>query len=79
MTDSTISRAGSEGSTRPSVDRPIAAVAPGVVLVALGLWIVTDGGPLALGWSMFAIGSALLLIGTIAWGVAWGLDLHNDR
>jgi hypothetical protein len=58
---------------------PSVALLPGVVLLFVGLWMVTDGGPLALGWASFTVGLALMLIGAVAHGVAWGLDLHNDR
>jgi hypothetical protein len=57
---------------------PIAVILPGIVLLFAGLWMVTDNGPLATGWAFFAIGLALLLVGTVARGVAWGLDLHAD-
>ena len=46
--------------------------------LAAGLWMVTDGGSLPLGWASFAIGLALLVVGGVAWSVAWGLDLHAD-
>lgn len=51
---------------------------PGALLLFVGLWMVTDGGPLALGWASFAVGLAFLLVGAVAWGVVWGLDLHDD-
>jgi hypothetical protein len=51
---------------------------PGVVLVFAGLWLVTDGGSLPLGWASLAVGLALLIVSGVAWGVAWGLDLHAD-
>lgn len=58
---------------------PVAALLPGVVLLFVGLWMVTDGGPLPLGWGCFAIGLAFLLVGAVAQGVAWGLHLHEER
>jgi hypothetical protein len=57
----------------------MAVLLPGVLLVAAGLWMVTDGGSLPTGWALFSLGLALLLVGAVAWGVAWGLELHADR
>lgn len=51
----------------------------GVLLLFLGLWTVTDAGPLALGWAAFAVGLAFMLVGAVAQGVVWGLDLRDDR
>ena len=56
----------------------MAVLLPGVLLVAAGLWMVTDGGSLPTGWALFAVGMALVIVGAVAWGVAWGLDLHAD-
>lgn len=56
----------------------MAALLPGVVLLFAGIWMVTDGGPLPLGWALFAVGLALLSVGAVAWGVAWGLALDAD-
>ena len=55
------------------------AFVPGAVLLGLGLWLVTDGGPLLLGWIVFATGLTMVLLGTIAQGVAWGLDIRDAR
>jgi hypothetical protein len=59
--------------------QPLAALLPGVLLVFAGLWMVTDNGPLALGWACFAVGIGFVLVGAVAWGVAWGMDLHDHR
>ncbi len=62
---------------RPLPPMPAAAILPGILLVLVGLWMVTDGGPLWLGWGCFAVGWALLLVGTVARGVAWGLAIYD--
>jgi len=41
--------------------------------------MVTAGGPRAVGWASFAVGLGFLLVGAVAWGVAWGMELHDDR
>lgn len=64
---------------RDRPDSPYAALIPGVLLVAAGLWMVGGGAPLALGWSAFAVGLACLIVGGVAQGVAWGLDIHDRR
>ncbi|WP_193605628.1 hypothetical protein [Nocardioides dongkuii] len=56
---------------------PSSAWVPGAGLLFIGLWMVTDGGPLLLGWAFFALGLSLLIIGATACGVAWGMDLHS--
>jgi hypothetical protein len=66
---------GQQHAARPP--RPIAALVPGIVLLFSGLWMVTDRGPLAIGWAFFAVGLALLIVGAVAQGVAWGLELHS--
>jgi uncharacterized membrane protein HdeD (DUF308 family) len=59
---------------------PISVTIPGAVLLFAGLWMVTDpDGPLVIGWACFTIGLALLLVGVIAAGVAWGLHLEAHR
>ncbi|MGC4111706.1 MAG: hypothetical protein QM747_15060 [Nocardioides sp.] len=58
---------------------PLIVVVPGTLLVFAGLWTVTDAGSLPLGWAAFAVGQALLLMGAVASGVAWGLQLHDDN
>lgn len=58
---------------------PTAAWFPGTGLLFIGVWMATDGGPLALAWALFAVGGALLLVGAVAQGVAWGMDIHKER
>jgi hypothetical protein len=48
-----------------------------VLLVFVGFWVLTDGGPLPLGWACVALGQAFLIAGTVAKGVEWGLELHQ--
>lgn len=74
-----VERPGQSGTERGwTPASPITAVLPGVLLLFAGLWLVTDGGPLPVGWAFVAVGLALLSVGAVAWGVAWGLDLHSD-
>jgi hypothetical protein len=51
---------------------------PGTALLAIGPWLVTDGVP-SLGWALCALGLALVLVGAVAQGVAWGMDIHKER
>ena len=57
---------------------PVAVLLPGILLLFGGLWMVTDGGSLPVGWALFAVGLSMLVTGAVAWGVAWGLELHDD-
>jgi hypothetical protein len=57
---------------------PTVAWLPGTALLFIGLLMVTDGG-LSLGWAFCAVGLALVLVGAVAQGVAWGMDIHKER
>jgi hypothetical protein len=57
---------------------PTVAWLPGTALLCIGLWLVGDGGP-SLGWPLFALGLALVILGAVAQGVAWGMDIHKER
>ena len=58
---------------------PSLAILPGILLVFLGAWILSDGElPQPLGWACVAVGAALLITGAVAKGVAWGLDIHSE-
>lgn len=50
---------------------------PGVFLVFVGFWMVSDQGPIALGWACVALGQAFLIVGAVAKGIVWGLELHR--
>ena len=51
---------------------------PGAALLSAGLWMVSTG-VLGLGWLFFAVGSGCLLVGSVAQGVAWGMDIYEER
>jgi hypothetical protein len=57
---------------------PTVAWFPGTALLVIGLLMGTDGG-ISLGWAFCAVGLALVLVGAVAQGVAWGLDIHKER
>ncbi len=57
---------------------PTVAWLPGTALLIIGLFMGTDGG-LSLGWGFSAVGLALVLVGAVAQGVAWGMDIHKER
>src|SRR4051794_18320496 len=56
---------------------PVLAIFPGGLLLFAGLWMLFDGGPVALASASVAVGLALLLLGVVAKAVAWGLELHK--
>lgn len=58
---------------------PAVALVPGVLLVFLGSWAVSDGElPTPFSWVLVAVGVAFLITGAVAKGVAWGLALHDE-
>ncbi|WP_148615788.1 hypothetical protein [Nocardioides rubriscoriae] len=74
MTQSSVPSSGSRSAWQtPS---PASALLPGGSLMFVGLWALTDGGPLPLAWLMVTVGLAFLVMGAVAKGVAWGLALH---
>ena len=46
--------------------------------IGLGLWGVAEGS-LGWAWVVWPIGLALLIIGAVAQGVAWGMDIYKER
>lgn len=77
MADPSMRATGGDTAQRSSPS-PVAMWFPGVALVCVGLWMVS-GGLLGLGWALVAIGSGCLLVGAVAQGVAWGMDIHKER
>ena len=64
---------GQRGAPSPTV-----AWLPGTVLLLIGLGMVSEGG-LDVGWAFLALGFAMTLLGAVAQGVAWGMDIHKER
>lgn len=73
-----MSRTGADVPPRILPPTTMVALVPGVLLTFVGMWMLTDGGPLALGWAAAVLGLAFLLVGTVAQGVAWGMALHAE-
>lgn len=78
MSEPAIPRKNTDVEQRSSPS-PTVAWFPGTALLLIGLWLVSDGGLLGLGWACFAVGLAFLLVGAVAQGVAWGMDMHKER
>jgi hypothetical protein len=51
---------------------------PGTLMLWFGLWGVAEGS-LGWAWVVWPVGLALLIIGAVAQGVAWGMDIHKER
>jgi hypothetical protein len=77
MSDSSTSMAVNSTVQRSS-PAPAVMWLPGAALVGVGLWMVSSG-VLGLGYAFFAIGSGCLLVGSVAQGVAWGMDIYKER
>lgn len=43
-----------------------------------GSWGVAEGG-IGWAWGVCSLGLALLIVGAVAQGVAWGMDISEDR
>jgi hypothetical protein len=57
---------------------PSLAMGPGLLLLLAGVLLLSGGGPAQLGWACVVLGQALFLVGAVAKGVAWGLELHKS-
>lgn len=67
-----------ESEMERGAQSPTTAWFPGTALLVVGLLMGTDGD-LSLGWAFCAVGLALVLVGAVAQGVAWGMDIHKER
>lgn len=65
-------------ATRLLVPTPTIFWLPGTVMLCFGSWGVVDAG---IGWAWFVwpLGLALLIVGAVAQGVAWGMDISKER
>jgi hypothetical protein len=79
VSESSLSRTGTDVPPRILPPTTMVALVPGVFLAFVGMWMLTDGGPPALGWACAVLGLAFLLVGAVAQGVAWGMALHAQR
>ncbi|WP_107773705.1 hypothetical protein [Nocardioides sediminis] len=77
MSDDVIPENGSAARER-GAPSPTVAWLPGTVLLFIGLGMVTEGG-LDVGWAFVAVGLSMTLLGCVAQGVAWGMDIHEER
>jgi hypothetical protein len=58
---------------------PGLALIPGILLVFLGGWTLSEGElPVPLGWALVVVGAAFLITGAVAKGVAVGLDIPGE-
>ena len=51
---------------------------PGTLMLGFGLWGVAEGDA-GWAWAVWSAGLALLIVGAVAQGVAWGMDIHKER
>lgn len=51
---------------------------PGTLMLWFGVWGVADAG-IGWAWGVWPLGLALVIVGSVAQGVAWGMDVHKDR
>lgn len=58
---------------------PFVALVPGVIAAAVGLHLVLADTAAWVGAVLLPIGVALLIIGAVAQGVAWGIPLERQN
>jgi hypothetical protein len=51
---------------------------PGTLMLWFGVWGVVEGS-VAWAWGVWPVGLALLIVGGVAQGVVWGMDIHKER
>ena len=72
------------GATPPASGRnvsdpvtPALALVPGALILVVGVWMVLAEGPFPLAAACVAVGWTLVLVGGVAHGVGWGLQLRD--
>lgn len=58
---------------------PLVALVPGVIASAVGMHLLVADSAAWLGAVLLPIGVALLILGAVAQGAAWGLALDRQR
>ena len=56
---------------------PALALVPGALILVVGVWMVLAEGPFPLAAACVAVGWTLVLVGGVAHGVVWGLQLRD--
>jgi hypothetical protein len=65
-------------AARPVVPSPTMFWLPGTLMLWFGSWGVAEGG-IGWAWGVWPVGLALLVVGAVAQGVAWGTDISKER
>ena len=65
-------------AARPVRPTPTIFWLPGTLMLCFGSWGVAEGG-IGWAWGVWPLGLALLIVGAVAQGVAWGVDISKER
>ncbi|WP_210648766.1 hypothetical protein [Nocardioides sp. SYSU D00065] len=75
--DPDVSPAARDSPSPHPAPSPTIAWLPGAAMLTIGLVLLGEGEDF--GWVLFGLGAALLMVGAVAQGVAWGMDMHKER
>ena len=62
-----------------NVPAPFVAIVPGLIAAAVGIHLIVIDAAAWVGAILLPLGALLMVIGSIAKGVAWGIDLERQR
>ena len=62
-----------------NVPAPFVAIIPGVLAAALGIHLIVQDAAAWLGALLLPVGAVLILLGSIAKAVAWGIHLERQH